>query len=144
MNKAILKTYFNKENDRTGKILRDKTFKYDNKYLISDKYSIVCLNDNYGLEISKDTLGINRIYENFINNYEIGSTFMTIDTKEDFEPITKDYSIQMKQFRRINKLIKSNTYAILYNINKKDDVPIVRLENSKTKETAYLLACRTF
>ena len=145
MNKRALKSYLN-NNKTDNKLLRISCFKDDNKFIISDTYSIIVLNDNYDL-IPEDKIDLKRFKDNFENNYEVDYTFMNkLEDNEDmYEPITDKYGINIKLFKRIDNVIKGNTYAVLKSVKADDYVPfIIRLENTKTKELGYMLPMKTF
>ena len=146
MNKQALKSYLtNKSNNR--EILRNNCFKSEDKYIISDSYSIIVLNDNYNLEIQDDKYNMNGFRYNFENNFEIDYTFFNTDDFKDkeYEPINENYGINVKLFKRINNIIKGNSYAILKNLKTDDYIPfIIKLENNKTKEVGYMLPMRKF
>lgn len=146
MNKRDLKSYMNnKTNSR--ELLKNKCFKSDDKYIISDSYSIIILNDNYGLEVAEDTYNINSFRDSFENGFEIDYTFFVIpeDNEDMYEPINENYGINIKLFKRINKVIKGNSYAILKNLKSDYYTPfIIKLENTKTKEVGYMLPMRKY
>lgn len=141
MNKRDLKSYLNKSN---REILKESCFNYDNKFIISDTYSVIILNDNPDLELKEDSFGFSRMIDNWKTNYQIVYTFMTLEENEDnYSPIDENYGINHKLFKRINNVIKGTTYTVLE--NKQDYTPyIIRLENTKTKEVGYMLPMRNF
>lgn len=140
MNKRILKSYL-KNSKR--KLLVTSCFKYNDKFLISDSYSIILLNDNYDLDIKDDTLCLYNHYESFKNNFEIAFTFFT--PLETDEPIDENYEINYKIFNKIKNIIKADNYAVLENKNKDSYMKyIIKLENRKTKEHGYLLPMRRY
>ena len=146
MNKRDLKSYMNNKTN-SNDLLKTKCFKSDNKYIISDSYSIIILNDNYGLEVSDDTYNINSFRDRFENGFEIDYTFFTIpeDNEDMYEPINENYGINIKLFKRINKVIKGTSYAILKNLKSDDYTPfIIKLENTKTNEIGYMLPMRKY
>ena len=145
MNKRALKSYMNNKTSR--EVLKEHCFKCDDNYLISDTYSIIVLKDNYDLDIATDTLGLIKFKENFEDNFELDYTFMTpLEDNEDmYEPIDENYGINIKLFKKINKVIKANSYAIMKNKDKLSYTPyIIKLENRKTKEYGYMLPMRKF
>ncbi len=77
MNKQVLKSYF--VGSLKGKELKEKCFPYKESYLISNGYSIIRLNKNYGMNISTDKLSINKIYEDFEYNFNLHTLDITKD-----------------------------------------------------------------
>ena len=147
MNKQKLRTYLNGANKYRYNDLRNNCIKVNDNYIISDTFSLIKLNSNYGLNIMQDTKGLIGMLDRFENNYEIDYTFMTpikLDTTDDECYINEIYMINKKLFSKINNVIKGNSYAILKSLNKNDEAPIIRLENTKTKEVAYMLPMRRF
>lgn len=144
MNKRDLKSYMNnKTNSR--ELLKTKCFKSDDKYIISDSYSIIILNDNYDLEVSDDTYNMNSFRDRFENGFELESKYIPLWDGKEYEPINENYGINIKLFKRVNKVIKGNSYAILKNLKSDDYIPfIIKLENTKTKEVGYILPMRKF
>lgn len=144
MNKRDLKSYMNnKSNSRD--LLKTSCFKSDDKYIISDSYSIIILNDNYDLEVSDDTYNMNSFMDRFENGFELESKYIPLWKDLEYEPINENYGINIKLFKRINKVIKGNSYAILKNLKSDDYTPfIIKLENTKTKEVGYMLPMRKF
>lgn len=143
MNKRSLESYL-KKNDR--EILRNNCFRYEDNYLISDSYSVIKLNDNYNLNVVDDILGVCKIFDNFSNNFEF---YKNIDSFEDndehYVPIDDKFGINTKLFNRIKKVINAKDFAILKNKGINDYILfIIRLENSKTKEMAYMLPMRKY
>lgn len=140
MNKRVLKSYL--KNSKKP-LLETSCFKYNDKFLISDSYSIILLNDNYDLDIKDDTLCLYNHYENFRDYFEISFTFFK--PLEDDEPIDENYEINCKIFNKIKNIIKANSYAVLENKNKDSYMKyIIKLENSKTKEHGYLLPMKRY
>ena len=150
MNKTYLRSYYagmGKCNQNRQR-LENKCIKMENNYLISDSFSIICLNDNYNLETSSDEKlkdSIINLYNGFKDNYIFKNDITLND--EEFTKINNDYSIGNKKAKTICKIIKANKISILepkeqlYFTSKN---PIIYLENTKTKEHGYLLPCRTF
>ena len=146
MNKRYLKSYMNNKTNST-ELLKNKCFKSEDKYIISDSHSIIILNDNYGLEVAEDIYKMNSFRDSFENGFEIDYTFFVIpeDNEDMYEPINENYGINIKLFKRINKVIKGNSYAILKNLKSDDYTPfIIKLENNKTKEVGYMLPMRKY
>lgn len=141
MNKRVLKSYLNGSNKQ---LLAENCFKYENGYLISDSYSIIKLNTPNELIIAeKDILGLSKIYESFVNNYEFLTDYIPLWL--ELEKIDDEYGIQMKLFKRINTIIRGNKYAIM---RAKDNLSsaryVIKLENTKTNEIAYMLPARVY
>lgn len=140
MNKRTLKSYLKKSRRA---YLEQNCFKYDNGYLISDSYSIIKLNDANELKEEKDILGVCGLYQSFIDNYKFFSEYIPLWATE--ESIDRDYSINMTLFKKINTIIKGNEYAIMKSKNSCSGAKyIIKLENTKTKEIAFLLPMRKF
>lgn len=119
MNKRDLKSYMNNKTN-SKELLKTKCFKSYDKYIISDSYSIIILNGNYGLEVAEDTYNMNSFRDRFENGFELDYTFFAIpeDNEDMYEPINENYGINIKLFKRINKVIKGNSYAILKNLKR--------------------------
>ena len=146
MIKRDLKSYMNSKTN-SKELLKTKCFKSNDKYIISDSYSIIILNDNYILEVAEDTYNMNLFRDRFENGFELDYTFFAIpeDNEDMYEPINENYGINIKLFKRINKVIKGNSYAILKNLKSDDYTPfIIKLENTKTKEVGYMLPMRKY
>ena len=149
MNKVYLKSYYagmGKYNQQRQR-LENKCFKMEDSYLISDSYSIICLNDNYNLEVSDYTIKHNviKMYDSFKDNYIFKNDITLSD--EEYTKIDDMYSIDNKKAKTIIKIIKADKISILevkeYNYFS-GKTPIIYLENTKTKEHAYLLPCRNY
>lgn len=146
MNKRDLKSYMNNKTN-TREVLKTSCFKSDDKYIISDSYSIIVLNDNYDLEISDDKYNMNGFRDRFKNGFELDYNLNSApeDNEDMYEPINEGYGINIKLFKRINKVIKADNYAILKNLKSDDYMPfIIKLENTKTKEVGYMLPMRKY
>ena len=149
MNKTYLKSYYASmgKNNQQRQRLQNKCFKIENNYLISDSFSIICLNDIYNLEVSSDGLkdSVIKMYKGFKDNYIFKNDITLND--EEYTKIDDMYSIGNKKAKTICKIIKADKISILepkeqlYYSSKN---PIIYLENTKTKEHGYLLPCRTF
>ena len=140
MNKRVFNSYLKGSN---RPYLEQNCFEYENGYLISDSYSVIKLNDNNGLKIEKDILNVGNIYQNFIDDYEFLSDYIPLWL--EFEKIDDKYGIQMKLFKRINTIIKGNKYAIMKAKNNLSSARyIIKLENTKTNEVAYMLPARFY
>lgn len=142
MNKRVLQSYLNKN---TREILKNNCFKYGDNYFISDSYSIIKLNNNYNLNIKDDELKIHKFYEQFTNDYELFSKYIPLFEKE-FDNIDNDYGINLKLFSKIKNIIKANEFSILKNDKTYNGgtLYVIKLENTKTNEVAYLLPVRNF
>lgn len=145
MNKRIFKSYLK---GSTRNILQENCFEHDNGYLISDSFSIIKLNQTYDLKINNDELGLSKLFDNFKDNYNTSYTFKNLNAdNEDRAPINETYSINVKLYNKIKSIIKADWCTILEPNNKENNyagAPIIKLENTKTKELAYLLPMRTY
>jgi hypothetical protein len=144
MNKQKLRTYLNgavKSRFYKHPELRDNAIKYGDHYLVSDSYSIIKLTSNYDLPVIEHKQ-LCDMFDDFENNYVTEFTFMTIDEDQEQEPIDENYEINIKLFKKINNVIKGNTFAILRKDN--DHTPIIKLENSRTKDIAYMLPAKRY
>ncbi len=121
-----------------------------NDYVISDKYSIVCLRNSNGLNVihSKD----NNFYYKKLKNYRDEFTYQThfykdleIDFKntKDIIDIDDKFSLSTKNVKEIKNLIKADKFQILTTDNLSSKY-IIKIENTKTYEVGYLLPCRTY
>lgn len=143
MNKRSLESYL-KKNDR--EILRNNCFRYEYNYLISNSYSVIKLNDNYNLNVTDDILGVCKIFDNFSNNFEFYKNIDSVENNDEYyAPINDKFGINTKLFNKIKKVINAKDFAILKNkdINAYTTF-IIRLENLKTKEMAYMLPMKKF
>jgi hypothetical protein len=131
--------------------LKDNCYLMYNDYVISDKYSIVCLNEDNGLNIIRRTDN-NNIYsklEQFRNNFRYESRFIkeiTPDYEKEYYYLNEDWSFDLKKVKEIKNLIKGNRFSIreLDKEDKKDDMYILEIFNEKTKEYGYLLPCKRY
>lgn len=144
MNKRILNSYLNKKSNKN--LLKENCFKYEDNYIVSDSYSVVVLKDPYGLNVADDMYKLGGFVDNFKNNFELDFTFFKLNNEDsEYEPVNDKYGINVKLFKKINNIIKGNSYAIYKNLDTKSYMPfVVYLENNKTKEYAYLLPMRSF
>ena len=144
MNKRILNSYMKKKSNK--ELLKNNCFKYGDKYIVSDSYSVIVLNDNYDLNVKDDKYNLYQFVENFKNNFDLSYTFFEVPNYDnEYEPVNENYGINTKEFKKINNIIKGNSYAIYDNQDKKSYMPfVIYLENNKTKEYAYLLPMRKF
>lgn len=143
MNKRTFKTYINKA--ASIRPILENCFKYGDKFLVSDTYSIVILNNNYDLEVKEDTLQLSGFLEKWSTNYEELKEIQAPIDKDKQDLIDNDFCINNKLFLRIKRLISANKFTILENKDTKEFMRyLIKLENTKTKEKAYLLPCRTY
>lgn len=146
MNKRILNSYMKKKSNK--ELLKTNCFKYGDKYIVSDSYSVIVLNDNYDLNVKDDKYNLYQFVENFKNNFDLSYTFFKLndsDIELGYGAVTETHGINVKEFKKINNIIKGNCYAIYNNQDKKSYMPfVIYLENNKTKEYAYLLPMRKF
>ena len=143
MNKRTFKSYVNKV-IQTRPIL-ENCFKYGDKFLVSDTYSIVVLNKNYDLEVKEDTLGFIGFLEKWNTMFEDLKEIQAPADKDSQDVIDNDFCINNKLFLRIKRLINANKFTILENKDKNDFMRyLIKLENTKTKEKAYLLPCKMY
>lgn len=151
MNKTSLKKYMEHKSN-SKQLLKSNCFNYEDKFLISDSYSIIVLNNNYDLDVSDDTYGLVRLLDGFNNGYEFNENYVKSDERIEknrgklFDKFNKDFSIQISLFERVRKVIKANKFTILKKkngFNYYSDYAI-KLENTKSGEYAYMLPARTF
>lgn len=146
MNKRILNSYMNRKGNK--ELLKGNCFKYEDNYIVSDGYSVIVLNDPYGLNVEEDKYKLSSFVENFRNNFELDYTFFKLndsDIELGYGPVTENYGIGVKEFKKINNIIKGNSYGIYKNLDTSYYTPfVIYLENNKTKEYAYLLPMRKF
>lgn len=137
-----LKNYLGKVYDSAK---RKSCYLILNDYVISDTYSIVCLKNNYGLNVveEKDNSitynGLKDYLERFKNETRLKEK-IDVDFNEDLYEIDNDYSISIKALKEIKNLIKANNFEILEIENYWKY--IIKIENTKTYEIGYLLPCR--
>ena len=119
----------------------------ENNYVITDGYSVVCLKDNYDLNVIADyENGIYRTMVNYLETFENLSSIGKLEdinyTEEDYK-IDNDYGILIKNIKRIKNLIKANNIELLINEGSYTKY-IIKIENTKTKEVGYLLPTRKY
>ena len=121
-----------------------------NDYVISDKYSIVCLNDNNGLNIvkSKDESFTYNKLKSYYEEFKYQTHFykdLEIDFKNTKDIINIDelFSLSTKNVKEIKNLIKADKFQILTTDNLSSKY-IIKIENTKTHEVGYLLPCRNY
>lgn len=119
-----------------------------NDYVISDKYSIVCLNSNNGLNIVHSNE--NNFYYKKLKDYREQFKYLTKPFKEitpnfdeKFYKIDAKYEIDNKRLKEIKNLIKANKFEILTNEVSSFEY-IIKIENTKTLEIGYLLPCKVY
>ena len=143
MNKRTFKSYVNKA--ITQRPILENCFKYGDKFLISDTYSIVILNKNYDLGVKEDTLGLSGFLLKWSTMFEDLKEIQAPIDKDKQEPIDNDFCINNKLFLRIKRLISANKFTILENKDKNEFMRyLIKLENTKTKEKAYLLPSKMY
>lgn len=151
MNKASLKKYMEHKSN-LKQLLKSNCFNYEDKFLISDSYSIIVLNNNYDLDVSDDTYGLIRLLDGFNNGYEFNEDYVKSDERIEkcrdklFDKFNKDFSIQIALFERVRKVIKANKFTILKKKNGFNYFSdyVIKLENTKSGEYAYMLPAMTF
>ena len=148
MNKRELIRYL-KKGEKYNPIL-GKCFKYEDGFVISDKYSIIYLNDNHGIDVVDDVLGIGKFCYNFDNNYEFDFKLEELEIVSDKDQRVKvaklrdNFEINVSLLNRIKHIIKSNDISIIINMDNSNTIPIIKLTNTKTNERGYLLPMRKF
>lgn len=143
MNKRTFKSYVNKA--ASIRPILENCFKYGDKFLVSDTYSIVVLNKNYDLEVKDDILKLSGFLEKWSAKFEELKEIQAPADKDKQEPIDNDFRINNKVFLKIKRLISANKFTILENKDKNDFMRyLIKLENTKTKEKAYLLPCKSY
>lgn len=143
MNKRTFKSYVNKA--ASIRPILENCFKYGDKFLVSDTYSIVVLNKNYDLEVKDDTLGLSGFLLKWATMFEELKEIQAPTDKDSQDKIDNDFCINNKLFLRIKRLISANKFTILENKDKNEFMRyLIKLENTKTKEKAYLLPCKSY
>ena len=144
MDKRKLKNYLK----HTHCELEKNCYLMFSEYVVSNKYSIVCLNNSNDLNIitSKD----NNLYYKQIKDFRAEFRYNThfykdleVDFKTDFYNIDKDYSISIKNLKEVKNLIKADKFTILTTDNYFSKY-VIKIENSKTYEVGYLLPCKNY
>lgn len=152
MSKSILRNYLecNKRgrNKKQFDYLSTSCFLYEGKYLISDGYSVVLLNDTRGLEIKEDLLGISKHYESMQENrvaFTELNTRLIKEDKRDTIPLGIDnYELNIRLAQNIIKLIKANKVEVLEDTIYKYAHPIIKISNDETGEIGLLLPMRKY
>lgn len=147
MEKRAFRTYLNNNN---RDYLKVNCFEYENGYLITDTYSIIKLNQTNDLQVEKDIMGVAKIFRDFDDNFKkLSDLDLNYDLKEQelqFEEWLKEdreYAINIKIVKRINKIINFDKVELLYKYHNGYNY-IIKLENTKTQEIAFLLPMRSF
>jgi hypothetical protein len=144
MEKRAFRTYLN---NNYRDYLKVNCFEYENGYLITDTYSIIKLNQKNDLQVEKDILGVSRHFEDFNMNYEkIEDLELNFNLNEQDILITEEekrYAINIKLAKRIKRIINYNNVELLRKYNYGYNY-IIKLENTKTQEIAFLLPMRSF
>lgn len=115
-------------------------------FLITNTYSIVYLKCNYQLPIETDAKkgyyqSITSFYKNFTENFASVSKF-TPNEDGDITPLYDgNFAIDNKQYQNIKNLIKGNNAEILQD---NDFNYVLKIENTKTGENAFLLPCKVY
>ena len=147
MNKRAFKSYFSK----TREDLKNKCiyYKRDSKasVLISDSFSIVELfEDNLELDKMDEKLGnsIIGLFEGFESLQVKEGLDLDINTKEEHVNINDRFSINIEALKKIYNIIKFDKIEIVESVANWDITPIIRIENTKTKNKGYLLPERRY
>lgn len=141
MNKRCLKSYFGSMSEENTARLKDKCFKSGENYLISNAFGIIVLKSSYDMEILDNNLCLNNYLNNFENNFNIDLMDKPITDEmlqcEDY-PIKDNYSINIKEFKKIVNVINADSYNIYENLQQYTKY-IIKVKNTKTGEYGYLL-----
>lgn len=152
MSKSILRNYleYNKRgrNKKHFDFLSTGCFRYGNKYLVSDSYSVVLLNDTRGLEIKEDSFGIGLHYwsmqEDRVAFIELNTRLMKEDKRETIPLGINNYEINMRLAQNIIKLIKANKVEVLEHTIYDSAHPVIKISNDNTGEIGLLLPMRKY
>lgn len=152
MSKSILRNYleYNKRgrNKKQFDYLSTSCFLYEGKYLISDGYSVVLLNDTRGLEIKDDLLGISKHYESMQENRvaftELNTRLIKENKGETISLGIDNYELNVRLAQNVIKLIKANKVEVLEDTIYKYAHPIIKISNDKTGEIGLLLPMRKY
>ena len=141
MEKRAFKTYLNNNN---RDYLKLNCFEYENGYLVTDTYSIIRLNDTNDLKVEKDIMGVARIFKDFDDNFEKLSDLNEQELQFDkWLREDKRYAVNIKLAKRIKRIINFDNAELMYKYNCGNNY-VIKLENTKTNEKAYLLPMRVF
>lgn len=168
MNKAKLKSYYANGTSVYRKDLENKIIVYNEHlytnsediFLISNGVSIIALNNDFGMEKVETNLGnsLSKIFNDFTYNFTLQNIDITDDIlsekekefnfKENYATDIKEneitnYGVNMKLFNIIKGLIKGNKVSLLTKYSF-DYNYVIKIENTKTNEVAYLLPIRTY
>lgn len=152
MSKSILRNYLEYDkryrNRKQFDYLSTSCFLYEGKYLISDSYSVVALNDTRGLEVKEDLLGINKHYKSMQENrvgFKELNTRLIKETKEKIITLDIDnYELNTRLAQNVIKLIKANRVEILEHTIYDSAHPVIKISNDKTGEIGLLLPMRKY
>lgn len=146
MNKRILNAYL-KYAEKQKPILKN-CFKHEEGYLICDSYSIILLKDNCDIDVVQDLLNVNKLFDNFENNYNFNFKLEELEIVSDEKDKIKraklndEYEVNVTLFNRIKNIIKADDFVVIKNMNTNDTTPIMKLTNTKTNERGYLMPMR--
>ena len=152
MSKSILRNYLEYgkrgRNKKQFDYLSTGCFLYEGKYLVSDSYSVVALNDTRGLEVKEDSFGINLHYksmqENRVAFTELNTRLIKEDKRESIPLGIDNYELNVKLAQRVIKLIKANKVEVLKDTIYDYAHPIIKISNDKTEEIGLLLPMRKY
>lgn len=152
MSKSILRNYLEYgkryRNKKQFDFLSTSCFLYEGKYLISDSYSVVALNDTRGLEVKEDSFGISKHYESMQENRvvftELNTRLIKEDKREAIPLGVGNYEINIRLAQNIIKLIKADKVEVLKDTFYESAHPIIKISNDKTKEIGLLLPMRKY
>lgn len=122
-----------------------------NDYVISDKFSIICLKDSNGLNIihsNEDNFYYKKL-KGFRDEFTYQTHFyktLDLDFKnkeKDFMDIDEKFSVSLKNIKEIKNLIKADKFEV-HTTDNMSSRYIIKIENTKTKEVGYLLPCRIY
>ena len=140
--KRKLKNYIHNDYEEVGR----NCYYLDNKYVISNKISIVCLNEDNGLNVVKEDNNNRycRAFRYYIDEFKKAITINEIipNFEEEYYYINEKWGIGLKNVKEIKNLIKGDVFTIK-RIDK-EDLYILEIFNSKTGEAGYLLPCKRY
>ena len=143
MEKRAFRVYLNNNNIDYLKV---NCFEYENDYLITDTCSIIKLNQPNDLQVGRDIIGVVKFFEDFSMNYEkIEDLKLDFDLKEQDILTTEEekrYAINIKLAKRIKRIINYNNVELLRKYNCGYNY-VIKFENTKTQEIAFLLPMRS-
>lgn len=149
-----IKKYF-KFTSETHKNFKLNAYKYEDKYILTNTYSLLVLNNAEDLTInSEDKTLINFIkdfkdYEDIGKRLEDKIDFSKLNDYERYvEEIIKDkessYGIDMEMFRTMYKIIKPTKIRILQKWGFNSWKYVYELLNEKNGEYGYLLPTKNY